>query len=142
MRTTPGRVGAFSFLLGPATLRRGLLLSLGILLVPIMIGTPGASPADAQTAKERKVVAHIAPEYPETLKREYIGGFVHIRAAVAPNGTVESTKLLGGNPILGDAAMKAIRQWKYSHADSRDEVEIWVEFNPRLESAAQTFRSR
>jgi hypothetical protein len=70
-----------------------------ILLVPIMIGTPGVSPADAQTAKERKVVTRIAPEYPEPLKREYIGGFVHIRAAVAPNGTVESTQLLGGKAL-------------------------------------------
>ena len=131
MRTTLGRVGAFSFLLGPATRRRGLLLSLGILLVPIMIGTPGVSPADAQTAKERKVVIRVAPEYPETLKRDFIGGFVHIRAAVAPNGTVESTQLLGGNPILGEAAMKAVKQWKYSPADSRQELEVWVEFNPR-----------
>ena len=131
MRTTLGRVGAFSFLLGPATLRRGLLLSLGILLVPIMIGTSGVSPADAQTAKERKLITRIAPEYPETLKRDYIGGFVHIRAAVAPNGTVESTQLLGGNPILGEAAMKAVKQWKYSQADTREELEVWVEFNPR-----------
>jgi TonB family protein len=131
MRTTLGRVGAFSFLLGPATMRRGLLLSLGILLVPIMIGAPGVSPADAQTAKERKLITRIAPEYPETLKRDFIGGFVHIRAAVAPNGTVESTQLLGGNPILGEAAMKAVKQWKYSPADSREELEVWVEFNPR-----------
>jgi TonB family protein len=131
MRTTLGRVGGFSFLLGPATLRRGLLLSLGIFLVPIMTGAPAVSPADAQTAKERKVVTRIAPEYPETLKREYIGGFVHIRAAVAPNGTVESAKLLGGNPILGEAAMKAVKQWKYAQADSREELEVWVEFNPR-----------
>lgn len=131
MRTTLGRVGAFSFLLGPATRRRGLLLSLGILLVPIMIGAPGVSPADAQTAKERKVITRVAPEYPETLKRDFIGGFVHIRAAIAPNGTVESTQLLGGNPILGEAAMKAVKQWKYSHADAREELEVWVEFNPR-----------
>jgi TonB family protein len=96
-----------------------------------MIGTPGVSPADAQTAKERKLITRIAPEYPETLKRDFIGGFVHIRAAVAPNGTVESTQLLGGNPILGEAAMKAVKQWKYSPADSRQELEVWVEFNPR-----------
>jgi len=133
MRTTLGRVGAFSFLLGPATLRRGLLLSLGILLVPIMIGTSGVSPADAQTAKERKLITRIAPEYPETLKQLHIGGVVRIQAVVAPNGTVESTRLLGGNPILGQAAMKAVKHWKYANADSREELEVKVEFYPHLD---------
>ena len=142
MRTAQWSSGAFDFLLAPATRRRGLFLSLGILLVPIMIGASWVSPADAQTAKARKVITRIAPEYPEPLRRQYIGGVVHIRAAVAPNGAVESTELLGGNPILGQAAMKAVKQWKYAHADSREELEIWVEFNPSVESGQQTFQTR
>jgi len=112
-----------------------------ILLVPIMIGMPGVS-ADAQTAKERKVVTRIPPEYPEPLKQAFIGGVVHIRATVAPNGTVESAQLLGGNPILGQAALKAVKQWKYSRTDSREELEIWVQFNPRVASGAQSFQTR
>jgi TonB family protein len=118
----------------PATQGRGVSLSLRILLVPILlvpilIGTLWVSPADAQTAKERKVITRVAPEYPEALKRLFIGGTVRIQAVVAPNGTVESTQLLGGNPILGQSAMKAVKQWKYSHADSEDALEVTIVFS-------------
>ncbi len=109
----------------------GLFLSLGILLVPILISTPLASPALAQTpTAERKVVTHIEPEYPETLKRLFIGGVVRVQAVVAPNGTVESTQLLGGNPILGQAAMKAVKQWRFAHAHSEQQLEVKLEFDP------------
>jgi TonB family protein len=128
-----GKVGAFKLPSVPATRGHWFFLCLGIFLGPILIGTLLVSPADAQTAKERKVITRIAPEYPETLKQLHIGGVVRIQALVAPNGTVESTRLLGGNPILGQAAMKAVKQWKYSNADSREELEVKVEFYPHLD---------
>jgi TonB family protein len=127
-----GKVQAFKVASVPATLGRGFFLSLGTLLVSILIGTPWVSPADGQTAKGRKIITRIEPEYPETLKHLYIGGVVRIQAVVAPNGTVESTRLLGGNPILGQAAMRAVKQWKYSNADSQEELEVKVEFYPHL----------
>jgi TonB family protein len=130
MKTMRGNVGAYQLPAFPATRGRRFFLSLGILLLPILIGTLWVSPADAQTAKERKVVTRIAPEYPETLKRLNIGGLVRIHAVVAPNGTVERAQLLGGNPVLGEAAMKAVKQWKYSHADSQEDLEVKIEFDP------------
>jgi TonB family protein len=133
MKTIRGKVGAFKLSSVPVIRGRGFFLCLGIFLAPILIGTPWASPADAQTAKERKVITRVAPEYPETLKHLRIGGVVRIRAVVAPNGTVESTRLLGGNPILGQAAMKAVKQWKYSNAESQEELEVKVEFYPYLD---------
>jgi TonB family protein len=133
MKTMRGKIGAFKRPSVPATRGPWFFLCLGIFLGPILIGTPWVSPADAQTAKERKVITRIAPEYPETLKHLYIGGVVRIQAVVAPNGTVESTRLLGGNPILGQAAMKAVKQWKYSNADSQQELEVKVEFYPHLD---------
>ena len=125
-----GKVGTFKLPSVPATRGRGFFLPLGILLVPILIGTSWVSPAGAQTAKERKIITRIAPEYPPTLKRLNIGGLVRIHAVVAPNGTVEHAQLLGGNPVLGEAAMKAVKQWKYSRADSQQELEVKVEFDP------------
>jgi len=125
-----GKVGAFKLPSVPATRGRWFFLRLGMFLGPILIGTLSVSPTDAQTAKGRKVMTRIEPEYPETLKHLYIGGIVRIQAVVAPNGTVESTRLLGGNPILGQAAMKAVKQWKYSNANSQELLEVKVEFNP------------
>ena len=89
-----------------------------------------ARPMAAQNSADRKLVARVEPEYPETLKRLYIGGVVKIEAVVAPTGVVESTQLLGGSPVLGQSAMKAIKQWKYAPASGKEKVVVQLEFDP------------
>jgi Tol biopolymer transport system component len=42
-----------------------------------------------------------------------------IEVVVTLDGTVESTQLIGGDPILGQRVMRAIKQWKYSRAKAR-----------------------
>jgi TonB family protein len=83
-----------------------------------------------EVVSDRKVVTRVEPEYPETLKRLYVGGIVRVEAVVTPQGKVESVQLLGGNPILGQSAMKAIKQWKYSPAASREKIVVRLEFDP------------
>ena len=83
-----------------------------------------------QTTRERKVITRVEPEYPDTLKRLYIGGVVRVEVEVEPNGVVKRTKLLGGSPILGQSTMKAIKQWKYAPAASQETLTIRYEFDP------------
>jgi TonB family protein len=83
----------------------------------------------SQNAPERKVVTRVAPEYPDTLKRLYIGGVVRVEVVVNSNGNVQTTELLGGNPILGQSAMKAIKQWKYE-AGTKEKMIVQLEFDP------------
>lgn len=111
-----------------------LLLCLSLLVMPALIGTL-APPAHAQSAaaSERKVLVRVEPEYPETLKRLYIGGIVRVETVVAPNGTVESMQLLGGSPVLGQAAMKAIKQWKFAPANAKEKIVVKLEFDPHRE---------
>jgi TonB family protein len=82
------------------------------------------------TGDDRKVITRVDPDYPDTLKRLYIGGVVRVEVQVAPNGTVKSTKLLGGNPILGQSTMKAMKQWKYASAPTEATLTVKVEFDP------------
>jgi len=82
------------------------------------------------SAEERKVISRVDPDYPDALKKLYIGGVVRVEVQVAPNGTVKSTKLLGGSPILGQSTMKAIRQWKYAPAAAVETLTVKVEFDP------------
>ena len=82
------------------------------------------------SSSERRVVNRIEPEYPETLKRLYIGGIVRIQVTVDPSGRVASTELLGGSPILGQSAMKAVKQWKYVPAASTEKLVVQLEFDP------------
>jgi TonB family protein len=91
---------------------------------------PLAAQTRGQSAVERKVITRVEPEYPETLKRLYIGGVVKVEAVVLANGSVESTQLLGGSPILGQSAMKAIKQWKYAPTGSKEKLVVQMEFDP------------
>jgi TonB family protein len=84
----------------------------------------------AGTGAARRLVTRVEPEYPETLKRLNIGGTVRLQVTIAPRGNVESVQLLGGNPILGDAATSAIKRWVYTSAHSRTTAEITIPFDP------------
>jgi TonB family protein len=83
-----------------------------------------------QNGAERKIVTRVEAEYPETLKRLYIGGVVRVEVVVGPSGAVQTTELLGGNPILGQSAMKAIKQWKYAPAGAKEKLVVQMEFDP------------
>jgi protein TonB len=81
------------------------------------------------SSTERKLITRVEPDYPETLKRLYIGGVVRVEVEVEPNGTVKSAKLLGGSPILGQSTMKAIKKWKYAPTGAAETVTVKVEFD-------------
>ena len=56
------------------------------------------------------------PSYPHqalTIRRE---GAVVMHAFVSDKGQVSQVTLLSGDPILGRAAMDAVRQWRYHPA--------------------------
>jgi TonB family protein len=110
-----------------------LILVLSALLIVLFVLAGYLSVATAQTYEqsgdERKVISRVEPEYPDALKKLYIGGVVRVEVVVLPNGTVKSTKLLGGSPILGQSTMKAIRQWKYVPG-TEETLTVKVDFDP------------
>jgi len=77
----------------------------------------------------RKLITQVAPLYPETLKLLKIGGTVRLRITIAAKGNVETVQLLGGNPILGESAIAAVKQWVYATANSRTTAEVSVPFD-------------
>jgi TonB family protein len=79
---------------------------------------------------ERVLITRVEPNYPETLRRLGIGGVVRLKLAISPKGGIESVELLGGNPILGESAMAAVRQWVYSASRSRTLTEVSIPFEP------------
>jgi len=90
----------------------------------LAISQPGISP-------ERKLVTRVEPEYPETLQRLQIGGTVRLAVTISPKGSVDEVALLGGNPILGEAAIKAVKQWIYAPGPSRTTLEVSIPFVPK-----------
>jgi len=108
------------------TVRKGLLLALAILCV----GLPLWSQSPDDTVRERKLITRVEPKYPPTLERLYIGGVVKLEVVVAPNGSVETATLMGGNPILGQAAITAVKQWKYATSATKTKLVERLEFDP------------
>ena len=85
----------------------------------------------AQTdTRERKLIYRVEPEYPPDLKRIHVGGYVRVDATISSGGAVEEATITGGNPILAEAAVKAVRKWKYEPMGSRTKVKVILHFNP------------
>jgi TonB family protein len=78
-----------------------------------MVTTGTMAQAAPAGGTDRKIAARVAPVYPELAKRMHIHGVVRIEAIVRPNGAVKSTRVLGGNPVLVDAAQEAVGKWKF-----------------------------
>ena len=68
----------------------------------------------AENDGTRRLISRVEPLYPVILRSNHIGGSVRLKVTIASNGTVEDVEVLGGNPILGEAAMVAVKQWVYA----------------------------
>ena len=77
---------------------------------------------------ERKLITRVEPDYPDTLKQLNIGGTVRLRISISAKGNVENAVLLGGNPILGESAAIAVKQWIYAPSRSLTVAEISIVF--------------
>jgi len=55
----------------------------------------------------------IEPDYPEAARRAHIQGSVVLETLIGANGRVQQISPVSGNPQLADAAVAAVRQWRY-----------------------------
>lgn len=61
----------------------------------------------------RKIKERVQPVYPETAKNMHITGVVRLEVTITTQGAVKNAKILGGHPMLADAAVKAVSRWRY-----------------------------
>jgi TonB family protein len=79
---------------------------------------------------ERKVTFRTAPAYPELAKKVHLQGTVKVEAVVRANGSVKSTRIVGGNPVLVDAATDAVSKWKFEPSQNETTELIQLTFSP------------
>jgi len=84
---------------------------------------------EADSDGARKLISSVEPVYPGILQSNHIGGIVRLKLTIASNGKVEDAELLGGNPILGEAAMAAVKKWVYAAGRSRTQTEVSIPFD-------------
>jgi len=76
----------------------------------------------------RKIKTRVAPEYPELAKRLRVYGVARVRFTVTLEGAVKEVHDLGGNPVLVEALIQAVKQWKYEASAKETVVEVKATF--------------
>jgi len=81
------------------------------------------------------LVHRVAPQYPAQAKQARLQGTVVLQAVIGKDGSVTSVHALRGNPVLTQAAIDAVKQWRYKpYALNGEPVEadtqISVTFSP------------
>jgi protein TonB len=64
--------------------------------------------------REPRKILHVAPLYPEIARQARAQGAVIMEAILDVTGRVESVKVIHSEPLLDDAAVGAVRQWRYT----------------------------
>jgi len=67
----------------------------------------------SQGVSQGLILKRVQPVYPAQALQMRIEGAVELQATISNAGNITGLRQLTGHPILGRAAMEAVRQWKY-----------------------------
>jgi protein TonB len=60
-----------------------------------------------------KLIAQPKPAYPPLARQARIQGAVRLEAVISQDGAIENLKVVSGHPLLVQAALDAVAQWRY-----------------------------
>jgi len=100
------------------------LLIAALVFHPLLVGQ------QAEPDGSRKVLSRVMPVYPELARRTNVTGTVKLDALIAPDGKVAATEVVGGNPILIQCAVDAVRKWRFEVSAQQTKQRIELKFNP------------
>jgi TonB family protein len=63
--------------------------------------------------ESRKITKKVPPAYPAIARENHVVGEVKMEVDVAADGSVKKAKVLAGHPLLTQAAVSAVQQWKF-----------------------------
>ena len=88
-----------------------------------VIGSVGGAPPPPKPAQSRirqggavtaaSLINRVQPNYPPLARQTRISGTVRLHAIISKDGTVQQLEVLSGHPLLVQAALDAVRQWRY-----------------------------
>jgi TonB family protein len=108
-----------------------VLVFLAFSTAGIVVSAPFSVAQRDQPEAERKVLSKVAPTYPELARRTNLHGVVKLMVVVAPDGKVTSTEVVGGNPVLAQTAVDAVRKWRYEAAGQQTHRVVELRFDAR-----------
>jgi len=85
--------------------------------VPVLAKSPVPMPVKrmriASRVAEANLIHDVPPQYPPDAGRARIEGTVVLMALIGTDGTVKDVRIESGLPILAQAAINAVKQWRY-----------------------------
>jgi periplasmic protein TonB len=86
---------------------------------------PEPRPLRVSRVMEGNLIHRVQPEYPVLAKMARGQGAVVLHAVISKQGTIEGLEVISGPPALVEAAVDAVRQWRYRPYYLNDEpVEV------------------
>jgi protein TonB len=79
---------------------------------PPKVATPQKVRISSGVAEGNKI-HDVQPAYPQMARIAHIQGDVVLQATISKTGSIENLRAVSGHPILIQAALDAVRQWKY-----------------------------
>src|SRR5579863_1272443 len=95
--------------------------ALGGVLGSVMSNMPTAVPKVAtpqrvrisQGVSQGLLIHKVVPQYPALAKQARIQGAVVLQALIGKDGTVTNLRVISGHPMLTNAALDAVKEWRY-----------------------------
>jgi protein TonB len=81
---------------------------------------------------EAALIQKVQPQYPTVARLMHVSGTVRLRAIIGKDGSVSQLEVLSGNPILAQAAVAAVLEWRYRPTRLNEEaveVETYITVN-------------
>jgi protein TonB len=95
---------------------------------PMPTVAPRERPLRRSVMMEGNLIRKIEPQYPTIAKALHIEGAVMLKAIISREGTIENVKVESGHALLAQAALQAVRQWRYRPYLLNDEpIEVETE---------------
>jgi protein TonB len=63
--------------------------------------------------KEPRLIKLVPPKYPSLAKQSRVQGTVVLEATLREDGTVDAIRVISGHPLLVNAAIDSVKQWRY-----------------------------
>ena len=101
-----------------------------LLALAAILASSSAFGADNPLETKRKILNRPMPFYPQIARTLGLSGVVKIEATVGNDGRPKLVDVKGGHPVLAQAAVDAVRGWRWESAGHETREPIEVTFNP------------
>jgi protein TonB len=77
------------------------------------VSAPEPRPARISQVSPGVLIYKVNPQYPAAARAARVQGSVVMRALIGTDGTIQQLQVVSGNPLLVNAAMEAVKRWRY-----------------------------